>query len=367
MPAPPRAERILVIRLGAVGDVVRTLPAVSALRASYPDARITWLVEPASSGILEGQPSIDAVLVFPRDRVRAALRAAHLLAAAREIRQIVTQLRRERFDLVIDFHSILKSGLLSIASGAPLRVAFAPPFGREGAWLFANARARVEPARGSRFARNDALVRFLAVPAPADARPLRVDPARRAELAAVLGGAPAALHCGTSPGTPHKRWSEASFARLAQGLRDAHGISSIVTSGPEAAERASAREVVRLSNGAAQEAPETRSLADLAALLASCRLFVSADTGPLHVASLVGIPVVQILGPTDPVENAPWDATPSRMVRAALPCSPCRRGCSAAACMVAVPPERVLAAASELLRGAAGGSERSVAAPPAHP
>jgi ADP-heptose:LPS heptosyltransferase len=90
-------------------------------------------------------------------------------------------------------------------------------------------------------------------------------------------------------------------------------------------------------------------MADLAALFSCSRLYIGGDTGPMHVASLVGTPVVQILGPTDPVENAPFPETPSRTIRVQIQCNPCRRGCAAATCMRVIPPEAVTEAARELL------------------
>ena len=123
----------------------------------------------------------------------------------------------------------------------------------------------------------------------------------------------------------------------------------VVLFGPAASERALAESIVAMSAGAARLAPATASLGDLAALLASCRLYVGGDTGPMHVASLVGTPVVQILGPTDPVENAPYAGTPSRTVREPVACSPCRRGCATATCLRLVTPDAVFEAARELL------------------
>ena len=100
-------------------------------------------------------------------------------------------------------------------------------------------------------------------------------------------------------------------------------------------------------------------VADLAALLARCRLLVSGDSGPLHAASLVGTPVVQLLGPTHPVENTPFPATPFRSLRAGLSCSPCRRGCAAASCMSAIGVESIQEACESLLglAGKAGAAE----------
>ena len=110
--------------------------------------------------------------------------------------------------------------------------------------------------------------------------------------------------------------------------------------------------IVRESRGSAHLAPPTATLGDLAALFEACDLFLGSDSGPLHLASLVGTPVVQLLGPTDPVENRPWPGTPSRSLRVPVGCSPCRRGCAAASCMTTLPPAAVAAAARELLEAA---------------
>lgn len=357
MDRPPAAERILVLRLGAMGDVVRTLPAASLLRDAYPGAHIAWLVEPASASLLAAQPWLDEVIVFPRPTVSAFLRRGHLARSLQEMWGFLRRLRAQSFDLVVDFHSILKSGLFSLASGARRRVAYARPFGREGAWLCATALARLEPPRMSRFDRNLGLVRFLGLEARPHARPLAVD-ARAVEAgfeALGLSVPPVVIHPGTSDATPHKRYAAERFAAVARALAEDPGVPSLVTAGPAASDRQAAQEVVAASQGSARLAPPTPGLAELAALFARCRLFVGNDSGPLHVASLVGTPVVQILGPTDPVENAPFPETPSRTVRVPVACSPCRRGCAAATCLRVVPPDAVVAAARELLAAGEGG------------
>jgi ADP-heptose:LPS heptosyltransferase len=340
-----------VIRLGAVGDVVRTLPAVSSLRAAYAGAQLAWLVEPPAASAVQGQPWVDEVIVFPRDRLTSALRGRAPGAALRELNGFLAGLRRRRFDLVVDFHGILRSALLGRLSGARRRVGFARPFGRELAWCLATDLARLPPLRISRFERNAELVRFLGVSAPPAASPLRVDPARLARMAAELGpgGAPAVIHPGTSDATPYKRYPASDYARVARALSREDGVRCIVSAGPARADRALAQEVVAASGGAARLAPPTPTLADLAVLFAASRLYIGSDSGPMHVASLVGTPVLQLLGPTDPVENAPWSETPSRQVRIRVPCSPCRRGCAAATCMRGIPSDAVLAAARELL------------------
>jgi ADP-heptose:LPS heptosyltransferase len=350
LPQPPEVDRILVLRLGALGDVARTLPAASALRGGHPGAHLAWLVEPAARGALSGQLWIDEVLVFPRDELRAALRGVRLVRFTRALARFVRELRRRRFDLVIDFHSILKSGLLARASGAPRRAAYARPHGREGAWLLANARVRLREPRISRYSRNLALVRFLGVRAPARNVPLRVDPDARRRMLEALGSDPVPLliHPGSSRTTPHKRWSAAGYAAVARELAEP-GAPARVAFGPGSDERAFAESIVAASGESARLAPPTPTFADLAALCERSRVLIGSDSGPLHIASLLGTPVVQILGPTDPIENAPYTGTPSRTLRVPVACSPCRRGCAAAPCMRLVEPAAVAAAARELL------------------
>jgi heptosyltransferase-2 len=352
-----------VIRFGALGDVVRTLPAFHSLRAGYPEARISWLVERKAAGVLADQPGIDEVLIFPREELSAHLRRGELPSLLREARRFIRELRARRFDLVVDFHAILKSGVVALASGAPLRVSYAWPAGRELAWLFANRRARLASRCESRFERNAALVTFLGLEMKCEndgvggGRPsaraplLSLDPQALPRIEARLGDGPVpvVIHPGTSPSTSHKRYTVKGYGQVARALREGGGPPVMVTAGPSSGERWLARAVVEASGGAARLAPETSSFAELAALYSCSRLFIGSDTGPLHVASLVGTPVVQILGPTDPVQNAPYTGTPFRSVRVPMACSPCRWGCEAATCMRLIPPELVVAAARQLL------------------
>jgi len=361
--SPPRAERILVVRLGAMGDVLRTLPAVAALRAAYPDAGLSWLVEETGAAALAHRAIVDRVVVAPRDALRADLRAAAPGRAFSRARRLLRRLRAARFDLVIDFHGIARSAMLCRATAAPLRAGYAAPVAREGAWRVLNLRAELAPGARTRFERNAALVRFLGVETDDAAAGYRldVDASRRARMRAALGGgdAPVVLHPGSSPGTPHKRWPAGHWAALAHALA-AEGLRPLVTTGPLPEERRCAEAIVAACDGAATAAPATPDFEDLAALLACARVFVGADSGALHAASLAGTPVVQILGPTHPLENRPWSGVPFRQLRAGLECSPCRRGCAAAACMRAVAVAPVVDAVRELAGARAGRARLTV-------
>ena len=359
-----------MIRLGALGDVARTMPAVATLKATYPQAQISWLVEPAARPLVALGPEIDEILVFPRDRFAHALRGGQWLRLGAEVRQLIQVLRKRRFDLVIDFHGLLKSAVLSQLTGAPVRLGFAAPVGREGSQWAATHRVKMHPGRWSRHERNAALVRYLGADGGPEFEPhlsrssgIRIDSKARAALRSRFRADQpgVVLHPGTSPGTPYKRWPVSHFVLLARRLQEASGRPCLVTAGPDASEQALAQQVVEGAGGCAQRAPGDGTLAELVALLDEVPLVVAGDSGPLQLAAVLGTPVVQILGPTDPVENAPHPSAPARVVRVPQACSPCRSGCAEARCMQAVGVESVLEAALELLKGARVGPTLSPA------
>jgi len=342
---PPRAERILVIRLGALGDVVRTRFAFPGLRALYPEARIDWLVEDRAAVGLTGIVGLDGVIEVPR----SALRWHRPLDGWRRLSQLLAELRATRYDLALDFHGILKSSLFAWQARVPMRVGYDGAFAREGSERFLTHRAAVRPAHLSRFERNAALVRFLGGRVSLAAPPALElpEPARRA-----VEGLPqnaVVLHPGTSASTRYKRWDPERYASLAERLRERIGAPSVVTWGPVEGERECAEWVVKRASGAAFLAPETASLAEFLALLSRARLFVGGDSGPLHLACLAGVPVVALFGPTDPTENALFPGVPSRMLRQDVGCNPCRRGCPARSCMQSVSVEEVVKAALGLV------------------
>jgi ADP-heptose:LPS heptosyltransferase len=253
--------------------------------------------------------------------------------------------------VALDFHAIARSAALGALSGAPMRVGYARPYAREGADRLATHRVRLAQRPVSRFDRNEALVRSLVGPGtPRSTPPLEVAPAAREAMAAQLGDGlrPVILHPGSSAAAAYKRWPPHRFAQLARALAG-EGERVLVSRGPAAQERAIAREVVEASSGAAALAPETTGFEALAALLAAGRAVVAADSGPLHVASLVGTPVVQLVGPTDEVENEPWRETPFARVVTGLACRGCRSGCAAAACMQGIEARAVRRALRRLM------------------
>jgi len=352
-----RARRILIVRLSALGDVVHALPMLDALRRARPEAHIGWLVEEKAASLLEGHPQIDRLWVAPRARITALLRSGRLFAALRLLQGFVSELRDGGYDLVIDAHGNARSSVLAWCSGAGRRIGFAHGYAREGAgWLYTD---RVVPEKPSQLKVQRAL--DLLRPLGVDVRgaravlgiPERTRAWARAQVQ-LLGGRPAvAIHPGVSGFGSIKQWDPARFGRTASRLFREHGARCMVTWGP--GERELAERVIETSDGCARLGPETDSILALAALYQACDLVIGVDTGPLHLAAALGVPVVGLYGPKDPAIYAPWDArtgAAATVVRRSVYCSPCsRRTCGNVICMPAIQVGDVVAAARESLAG----------------
>lgn len=348
--------RILAVRLTALGDVANTFPAVRGLRLAAPNAEISWVVEEAAAGIVRINRDVDRVFVLPRRRWEKMLAQptdAPLLPF--DTGGFIGRIRRERFDIMLDFQATLKSGLLGALSGVRERIGFAPPDGRELNHLFMTRRASPPRRPTLRPEKALALVRMIA-PEAENALPNLEPPASDREfidgfIGSLPGGAKplVGIHPGTSDFGSFKRWPLERFARVAQLLAEKYGAVPIVTWGPAEEERAA--ELIELSGGKAVKAPEL-SITRLAALLRRFDVLIAADTGPLHLAAALGTPTAAIFGPKDPAVYGPWGEG-HRIVRKDVDCSPCRvRRCDRVKCLMAIEPEEVFGAACDILDGA---------------
>jgi lipopolysaccharide heptosyltransferase I len=322
--------RLLVVRLGALGDLVHTVPAVAALTAALPDADVDWLVDARHRAVLD----LFALNVRP-----VAIEATGLPSAWRALRQV----RMHRYDVALDFQGLLKSGVLARGSGARRVIGFTRHALREStAAMFYTG--QVDPAGAVHvIEKNLALLRALGITDTTIRVPLKTSPKPVGALSTVV------LNPGA--GWPNKRWGPEKFGALASALRASRGLRSLVTWGP--GERELAASVVENSGGAADVAPPT-TVSDLTQLLANAVLVVSGDTGPIHLAAAAGAPIVGIYGPTDPGRNGPWsreDITVSRF--ATCVCHHKRRCQRASRCLDEIAVDEVRAAAEARLDRAA--------------
>lgn len=346
--------KFLIIRLSAVGDVLRTLPAVRALKESFPSSHMTWMVEESSMSLLESQPGIDEVILFPRKRWAREIKSLKgIRRAFIEMGNFITSLRRRRFDVVLDFHGILKSGLLSYLSGTPKRIGFDRKSSKEGNFLFSNVKVSLPEKRLSRFERNFSLLSGMGLDVKGVHHQLYIPPEDREYVESFFGKIAfpprkplIAIHPGTSVKTAYKRWMPERYSLLADRLTRDLGASVIFTWGPGELKwvegiRADMKEASIL-------APRTGTLTQLGEIFRRCHLYIGGDTGPMHIASFVDIPVVAIYGPTDPVVNEPLGR--HMKIRMDVGCNPCRRrSCKDLRCLEAIAVDDVFRGAKEFL------------------
>jgi heptosyltransferase-1 len=305
--------RLLVVRLGSLGDLVHTLPAVAAIRLVHPFAQIDWLVDAVHREFLDLVPVISSTVPL-----RKASGGGWL--------QALRELRARQYDVAIDFQGLLKSAALARLSGAARVIGFDRASAREGAATLLYTERVAAGAAGHVIDKNLRLAARLG--APVHRRDFPILPMPSTALDAIrLDGIDrfALLNCGAA--WPNKRWPAERFGRLARWLLERHGLTSVALWGP--GEQGLAEDVVKHSQGAAVAAPPT-SLADLVAIAAEAEVMVSGDTGPTHVASAMGTPIVALFGPTSPDRNGPWVAADESVSRyAACECHyqrECRHG-----------------------------------------
>lgn len=306
-------QRILVVRLTALGDVLLATPAVRALREAHPQARIDWLTSAPYADLLEGLPFVDQVLRYDPARDRG------LAGSARLWRSV----RGRGYDAVIDLQRKPRTVLLSMTSGAGKKLA---AHRRSFPALLAAGLGRDRPLRGPHQSQRalDALRRLL--PGAAQPGPLQIGllPLVRAqaeqEVDKLLGSARLPL-VALAPGSAHatKRWGALRFAEVGRALSGS-GHELILVGG---AADAPVLDELRAGLGALP-AIDARwlQLPALAVLLSRCQLVVSNDSGPVHLAQAVGVPVVSVFGPTSPDRWGPRGEQ-ARAISLQLACSPC--------------------------------------------
>jgi lipopolysaccharide heptosyltransferase I len=345
------AKRICIVRLGGLGDVINTLPALDALRAACPDAHIAWLVETAWKDVLPGPPRLDEVIELPKREWLDQLRGiSKWPSVSGDVGRFVGELRKHKFDLAIDFHGNLRSGIATRITGAPNRAGFAPDFCKEFNYLFTNRHFPVGKGAVHRIDRALALAEAIGAKPTTDTPKMDVPEdalafAREVFETHDLTTRPVvAIHPATSQFGAYKRWPVERYNAIIRRL-DEHGTGALVTWGPGEYEMA----VAAAGGTNAQVSPETKSIPQLAGLLSLCDAFVGADTGPGILAAAVDTPTVSIFGPKDAAVYAPRHAR-ARVVEIPMDCRPCKkRECDDPKCVLNITVDHVADAVFALL------------------
>ncbi len=287
--------RILIVRLSAIGDVLHGVPVLNALRDHHPNAHISWVVEGRGGDLIQGHPSLDQLVRIPRGWMKNPLR----------VWEVYNRLRQPVPDVTIDLQGLARSAIVAWLSGGKTRVGFAGPDGREKSrWL---NNTLVKPDKTHVIDRNLQLLRPLGVENPT----VRFDLPSYGEEAAAIQRylqreGPVQPFAVVNPGAgwPSKLWEMDRFGKVAAYLGQQYGMQSLVVWAGEE-EKQMAEEIVAHSERKAALSPQT-TLRELAELLRQASLFISADTGPLHLAAAVGTPCIGLFGPVPAERNGPY-------------------------------------------------------------
>ena len=288
------SQRFLICRLSAIGDAILTLPVLCALRERFPEAYIAWVIEKKAAPMVRGHELADRVVELERGWFTS-------IAGIRQTRGLLRELN---VSVSIDCQGNTKSSLAGYLSGAPRRIGYAGTHAGELSCLLNNE--RVTPVFSHLTDRSLELLTPLGIHSPKVRWQLPLSSEARSWAGhwrrTIASHRVAVLNPG---GTwPSKLWEADRFAATARYLRDRYRcLSSVVWGSFD--ERLMAEEIVQLSDGAAVLAPDT-DLHHLGALIEASDLFVSGDTGPLHMAVAVGTPTIGLYGATRPGDSGPY-------------------------------------------------------------
>jgi heptosyltransferase I len=349
--------RLLVVRLGAMGDILHALPAVTALRIAHPDWTIDWVIEPRwrpllasgdAAGSMSGrgpaQPLVDRI--FPASTKEWGRRPLSA-KTFREIKLLRSDLHAGSYSAVLDMQGAVRSAAIGHMAASPRLIGEAEPREFAARWLFTE-RVRVHGAHVieqdielAAAVAGDALT-------PAECR-LPVSSAAETWCDQLLAPASNSLAALINPGAGWgaKRWPVERYAEVAAGLLN-RGCRVLVNAGP--GEESLAQFIASETRGAAQAL--TCSLDQLIALTRRIKLAIAGDTGPLHLACALGRPVVGIYGPTDPGRNGPF-GTRFKVLRSPESRRDHTRHATPEAGMLTISPGDVLDAADELMKASA--------------
>jgi len=367
-------QRILIIRLSALGDILHGLPVLAALRHAFPDARIGWLVEDRGAPLLAHNPILDRLHVLPRHSVKKDLRKQPLATLSGPLAGLARQLREERYTISIDLQGLTKSAIWGPLSGAGMRIGFRGADAREMSRWFYNEPVAPPERCVHIVEKHLALLKPLGVTDPSISFPFRLDEAtlrRGRDLwnpeMKLEENKPPRVILNVGAGWPTKMWPAASFGELGARLVKRYGACIAVAWGP--GEEAAAEAALAAGKKAGLKSDQLRrngvqyrsgmfmapatTFMESGGMIAAADLYVGGDTGPTHMAAALGIPVVSPFGASDAKRNRPLGTRGETLQLDDPPCIPCwKTECTwkePLACLTHITVDRVYGACTELL------------------
>jgi heptosyltransferase-1 len=311
---PSRIHKILLIRLRRIGDVVMTTPAITALREGFPEAKITYVIDEPYRELVEGHPDLDRVIVLPKD------------LGFKEFRKYIHQIRQDAYDTVIDFHGGPRALLLTIFSGARLKIGYRIKYKK----LFYDITLPREPKEGyfHSVENHVNLVKTLEID-PAMIPALSLPPTTQSEAQniqrfiqkeSLQDTKIITLHI--SAGNDFRDWGVERLVRLITLLSQVPQVKIVLIGSEE--DRTNEEEIKKASKNPFLSLVNQLNLRELKEVISLSTLFVGPDSGPMHIAAATSTPIVAYFGPTLPAHFGPWKAQ-STLLEKDFDCRPCRQ------------------------------------------
>lgn len=321
----PTPKSILIVRLSAIGDVIHALPVLDSLRREFPEARIGWVVEELSAPLLQHHPQLDKLYILPKKRWKTQ---KHRLYFS-EIKPFFKAMKNDGWDVAIDLQGLTKSGVVAWASGAKTRIGFGGKQSRELNWMFMTKRVTppdscVHVVEKNLFLLNG-LKPFETLNGVGKLGILESEQTALRQKMTEIGWDATTPLAALNPGAgwTNKRWPPAYFAELGKRFAEKHFLPLIFWGpGEEALRDEIAAELSRLS--VPHLCTPKTTVREMAVLLSVCSFYVGGDTGPTHLAGMLGIPCVALFGASDGARNSPWPVESATVIqRLDFSCVPC--------------------------------------------
>ncbi|MBI4847621.1 MAG: lipopolysaccharide heptosyltransferase I [Nitrospirae bacterium] len=349
--------KMLIIKPSSLGDIIHALPFLKAVKDTFPKARIDWVISENFKDILTGNPLIDRLIVFDKDSLKKIGKLFSITSA------LLKELKARRYDIVVDLQGLLRSGVMTLFSVAPVKVGFADA--REGSTFFYDKKVSVNKNMHA-VDKCLEIAKAIGVKVSKAEFPLHVDKASKAKAKELIGNIGEYLVIVPSARWETKRWPAENFASLIGKLSipcvivGSKGDKKIVQEIMDRRQKTEDRRQIPphppLGKGGQRGVIDLcgkTDLKELVALIAGARAVVSNDSGPMHIAAALNKPLVAIFGPTDPAKTGPygWQKNKNmKVIRANVTCGPCRkRKCREFICMEKLSAEKVFKAVKELL------------------
>lgn len=328
-------KNILIIKLSAIGDVIHALPVSYAIKETYPDAHVTWVVEPPAYNLLTNNPYIDEIIVFHKKEFKKKE------GFKKHFAPLMKQLRARKYDIVLDLQGLAKSGILAFLARGKKKIGTCdmrelsglvskPTVGKNAGGHIVERYLDVARAIGCRTEK---------IVFPICATQEEKDHAQRYLLEGGVGGAYAVLAVGTN--WENKCWHPTSFAKLADWLNQ-QGVTPVLVGGG-AKDEARAKAILANMHEKAVSLIGKTTLKELSVVIQGACVFIGGDTGPAHMAAGLGVPTIELMGPTDANRNGPYRQM-NNAIEIDAECKHCwKRKCRKEIdCLGQIPLERVI-------------------------